>query len=163
MGVGTGNTIATSVDGINWIGRGKTIFTTEGLDVAWNGSRFVAVGQGVHSIAYSDNGIDWTGLGTSIFTTQGLCVTWNGTRWVAGGNGGNTLAYSSDGINWTGLGSSIFTSLGRGIGWNGSPINSGEYIELDDYRPGLTDTLDIVGSPYHNQGFTNLSVTITPS
>lgn len=45
--------------------------------VAWNGSLWVAVGEGTNSIATSPDGITWTGLGTTIFTTGGSGVAWN--------------------------------------------------------------------------------------
>jgi hypothetical protein len=56
VGAGT-NTIATSGDGLHWIGGGADIFTTAGLDVYWSITLWVAVGQGTNSIAYSSDGI----------------------------------------------------------------------------------------------------------
>jgi len=38
---------------------GTSIFSTRGKGVAWNGVRFIAVGEGTNSIAYSNNGINW--------------------------------------------------------------------------------------------------------
>jgi len=120
VGSGSTNTLAYSSDGISWTGLGKTTFSVNAQDVAWNGSIYVAVGQGTNSIAYSSDGITWTGLGTSIFSSAGRGVAWSGTRWVASGQGTNTLAYSSDGITWTGIGTSIFSVIGQKIVWNGS-------------------------------------------
>jgi hypothetical protein len=119
VGIGT-NSIAYSIDGINWTGLGTSIFSTGGYGIAWNGSMWVATGQGTNSLAYSTNGIDWTGLGTSIFSTAGWSVAWNGSMWVATGQGTNSLAYSTNGIDWTGVGTSIFSTGGYGIAWNGS-------------------------------------------
>ena len=73
LGNGT-NTIATSTDGITWVGSGKSIFSQYGYGVAWNGSMFVAVGRGTNTIATSPDGITWTGLGTSIFSLYGFGV-----------------------------------------------------------------------------------------
>ena len=112
------STIAYSYDGIAWTGLGTTIFTSFGLEVAWNGSMWVAVGGGFNSIAYSYDGINWTGLGKSVLTGYGHAIAWNGTMWVVPGAGSNTLAYSYDGINWTGLGNSIFSGA-YGVAWNG--------------------------------------------
>jgi hypothetical protein len=73
------NTIAYSDDGINWSGLGKTIFTTRGNGIAWNGTRWVAVGEGTNKIAYSSDGKIWTGVPTSsasIFT-EGYGVAGN--------------------------------------------------------------------------------------
>jgi hypothetical protein len=97
---------------------GASIITTSGKDVAWNGSRWVAVGEGGNTIVYSSDGITWTGAGASIISTSGNGVAWNGSRWVAVGEGGNTISYSSDGITWTGVGSSIFSTGGYAVECN---------------------------------------------
>jgi alpha-tubulin suppressor-like RCC1 family protein len=61
VAVGTGpNTVATSADGLTWVGGGSNIFTTAGLDVFWSNSMWVIVGSGTNSIAYSGDGIHWT-------------------------------------------------------------------------------------------------------
>jgi hypothetical protein len=113
------STLAYSYDGIKWTGLGTTIFTSYGLEVAWNGTMWVAVGGGIsNSIAYSYDGINWTGLGKSVLTGYGHAIAWNGTMWVVPGAGSNTLAYSYDGINWVGLGNSIFSGA-YGVAWNG--------------------------------------------
>jgi hypothetical protein len=114
------NTIAYSYDGIKWTGVGANIFTNFGLEVAWNGSMWVAVGGGTNSIAYSYDGINWTGLGSGILSGYGHAIAWNGVMWVATGTGSDTLAYSYDGINWTGLGLAIFSGGAYGVGWNGT-------------------------------------------
>ena len=120
VAVGTGdNSIAYSRDGINWTGRGNSIFTN-GKGVVWNGKMWVASGGGNNTIAYSYDGITWTGLGKTIIENSGNGVAWNGKMWVAvGGGTNNTIAYSYDGINWTGLGKNIMTTRGRGVAWNG--------------------------------------------
>ena len=119
-GSGT-NTIAYSVDAINWTAASTSGIFTAVYGIAWNGSLWVAVGQGTHSIATSPDGINWTGrTTTTIFSTYGAGVAWNGRLWVAVGVGTNTIATSPDGINWTGRGTSIFSSSGNGIAWNGS-------------------------------------------
>jgi hypothetical protein len=118
-GYGT-NSLAYSTNGIKWTGLGTTIFR-ECFAIAWNGSLWVAAGNGTaNTLAYSTNGATWTGLGTTIFST-GYGIAWNGSLWVAGGDGTtNTLAYSTGGTEWTGLGKTIFNTTGRGISWNGS-------------------------------------------
>jgi hypothetical protein len=114
------NTIAYSYDGIKWTGVGANIFTNYGLEVAWNGSMWVAVGGGTNSIAYSYDGINWSGLGTGVLSTYGHAIAWNGMMWVATGLGSDTLAYSCDGINWVGLGVTIFSGGAFGVAWNGT-------------------------------------------
>ena len=80
--------------------------------VAWNGSIWVAVGDGkdIDAIRYSYDGKLWENSGTINGNTSstasfsaadgpGYCLAWNGTVWVAGGGTGQLL-YSSNGINW---------------------------------------------------------------
>jgi hypothetical protein len=121
MGSG-GNTISTSIDGISWIGRGKTVFTTAGISVAFGqdssgAALWVAVGIGGNTIATSTDGIAWTGRGSSVITTQGRGVVYYNGLWVAAGQGGNTIATSTDGIIWTGRGSTVFTNNTMGIAY----------------------------------------------
>ena len=117
--------LAYSTDGITWTNSSSTVFGAAGsgacYGIAWNGVRFVAVGQGtVNTIAYSTDGITWTGAGNTIFSSNGWCIAWNGLMFVAGGTGTtNTLAYSSDGITWTGAGKTALTGNGVGVAWNG--------------------------------------------
>ena len=92
-----------------------------GYDIAYNGRRFVAVGQGTNSIAYSNDGLTWTGIGATIFTGAGSGIAWNNERWVAVGSGGPPIAYSTDGISWTSVSTStsIFSSGGNDVCWDG--------------------------------------------
>jgi len=103
---GYDNTIAYSYDGLTWIGLGNSIFTQQGNSVAYNGSIWVAVGEGItNTIAYSLNGIDWVGCGVDILS-EGREVAWNGTLWVVVGTAANDYefgAYSYNGIDWTPL------------------------------------------------------------
>jgi hypothetical protein len=130
VGSNTPYSIAYSYNGNLWAGvtgSQNSIFST-GNGVAWNGTMWVAVGQGTNSIAYSYNGvIDWVGVtgSTSLFT-NGTGVAWNETMWVAVGQGTNSIAYSSNGLNWIPTNNSIFTSTnpsnyrgGYGVAWNG--------------------------------------------
>jgi len=122
-GIGSSNTLAYSLDGITWIGSGKSIFETQGLGVAYSSiyGQWVAVGQGTaHTIAYSSDGINWIGAGKTIFSTVGYGVAYNPdvSMWVAVGQGTNSIAYSSDATNWTGAGTSIFTSSGRAVAYS---------------------------------------------
>jgi hypothetical protein len=92
--------------------------------VAWNGSLWVAAGEGTNTLAYSSDGKTWTGSANSdlIISELGLSVAWNGSLWVAGGGGTNTLAYSYDGIVWYAStnGNSILTPYVFSVAWNGS-------------------------------------------
>ena len=120
-----GDSLAYSTDGINWnFIRNSSSVMGDVRSIAWNGTRFVAVGNDpTNTIAHSTDGINWIGLGKSIFTAVGYGIAWNGTRFVAVGQGTNTIAHSTDGITWTGLGGIIFTggsAVGYGIAWNGT-------------------------------------------
>ena len=96
-------------------------FSGVGYSVAWNGTRWLAGGQGGNTLAYSADGITWIGVTSSPFSNYGASVAWNGTRCLAAGSGGNTLAYSADGITWTGLTtSSPFDNFGIDVAWNGT-------------------------------------------
>lgn len=117
VGEGTGNTISTSLDGMNWIGRGNYIFSSvcNGIDWSPEQKKFVAVGSGTNHIATSMDGIYWRGTNTTLFSV-GNDVKWNGKIWVAVGfssSTGNTIAYSSDAISWTYSAISFQTSGSR--------------------------------------------------
>lgn len=102
VGVGAGNTIATSIDGIRWYADQLTsALFTDAKFVAWNRRTWIAVGSGEHTIATSVNGINWIGLGRQTFSTVGIYITWDGTRWIAGGLGGESAFTSTDGLEWT--------------------------------------------------------------
>ena len=127
---GYGNTMAFSTiigntnignAGNVWIGMQNRIFSVAGMNIAYNGNIWAAVGQGGNSIAWSPDGNSWFGLGTSIFSNYGQTISWNGSYWLAGGSGvGNTMAFSYDGIVWSGLGNGIFNLQCNGLAWNGT-------------------------------------------
>ncbi len=118
--------IATSTDGINWTSRNTDIFTTRATHVAWNGSLFVAVGEGTNVFATSSDGITWTGRGADGITTAGRGIVWatspgQTSLWVAVGSGTNSIATSPDGTTWTGrTTTSIFSVQGNEVVNNGS-------------------------------------------
>lgn len=104
-GTGNANTIATSLDGIHWLGRGNSIFSTScnGIDWSPQQKKYVAVGSGTNIVATSMDGIYWRGTNTALFSV-GHDIKWNGNIWVAVGSNtisdGNTIAYSYDSISW---------------------------------------------------------------
>jgi hypothetical protein len=119
-GVGPYTTMAYSLDGIYYISLGNNVFSGSCNAVAWNGSIWVAGGQGTNTLAYSYNGILWNGVGSSIFTVACYGVTWNGTIWLATGAGGNTFATSINGKTWAGVGTNIIDISAISSDWNGS-------------------------------------------
>ena len=73
VGIDGNNTISRSEDGKNW----TSVSNTEnngGIDVAWNGSVWVILGNQTNTMAWSNDGENWTGLGRQIFTTYGLAI-----------------------------------------------------------------------------------------
>ena len=165
MGIGTSDTIAYSTNGITWTGSGKTIFSTGGYGLGWNGNTLIAVGQGINSIAYSIGNAAFVGIGSSIFSSAGYGVAWNGIRWVAVGLGTNTIAYSVNGINWFGIGNNIFSTSGNAVAGNsqvGAAIVKSAII-LDSNIFPQTSNLDVIGSQYYNEGYNNLSINIVSS
>lgn len=115
------NTIATSSNGIDWVGRGSYIFTDFASTIIWSDelSMWVAGGSGTNSIAYSYDGIYWVGLGISIFSRVNS-IAWNGKQFIACGlnisNNSNTVAYSYNGIDWTAV--SAFSDECKQCIWN---------------------------------------------
>ena len=117
------NTILKSTDGLTWSSVTGTKFTSYGSNVAWNGSRWVAVGSGTNTILTSVDGLTWTAVGiTGGFTGFGSGIAWNGSRWVAVGSGTalNTILTSIDGLTWSPVTGTRFTSSGNNVAWNGS-------------------------------------------
>jgi hypothetical protein len=130
-----------SYDGIIWLPSANNIFTASGggQAVAFNGSRWVAVGTNFATTsaptitgAYSEDGITWTATRTNIFggtvgISRGYGVAWNGIRWVAVGTNASTstgtVFYSNDGLVWTLASGTTFNGIGgigRGVAWNGT-------------------------------------------
>lgn len=92
--------VSYSIDnGYTWTA-GSGITFTEGFTVAYNGSLWVAGGEGspgqLQNIATSTDGINWTPRNCP----GGRCVAWNGSYWLAGG-GAQKVFKSFDGITWT--------------------------------------------------------------
>lgn len=144
---GTGNcTIATSPDGLNWTAVDSSagyIFSGEGpgyaYDIAYNGTHWVAVGQGGNgTVAYSSDAISWefADSGESpFFEYGGITVAWNGVQWMAGGQStdGYTLYSSPDSSNWTPVETSLavgFYGSVYGLDWNGSVWTLTGYSDL---------------------------------
>jgi len=102
---------------------------SHGYGIAYNGTRWVAVGTGnVVSVAYSNNGTSWNQIPNNnnpFYTSNnpfgtGYGVAWNGQMWVAVGTGGNQTAYSYNGVKWTQTGSGFGSSnVGYCVAWNG--------------------------------------------
>ncbi len=96
------NIIAHSTDGDIWE-RGPEIELDGDArwlrDIAWDGRRFVAVGD-MGSIMHSADGESWTNASTTATEERLFGVVWNGSHFVAVGNNGTTV-HSADGDRWT--------------------------------------------------------------
>jgi hypothetical protein len=72
--------------------------------LAYNGSQWIAGGNGLNSILYSYDGRSWN-FSSSGANQLPICrsVAWDGGQWIAGGikNGSGSLASSYDGTTWT--------------------------------------------------------------
>lgn len=167
-----GNTLAYSYNGVNWIGIPASVAPISVLatSVAWNGSLWVATGQGGNSLAYSYTGNTWVGVPSSgsIFSYQGNQVHWNGNLWSAAGNCnptpantnfGNTLAYSLNGINWIGLGGNVFSGTANAVANANIFGNKIQLISLN--QPQLPyRSLDVVGDNYYQAGYNGVTLTV---
>lgn len=105
-----------SSNGVDWTSVSSPPSMSKYYGFAWNGSMWLALGEGTNTMAYSSDGQTWTGLGASIFTMRAYNAAWNGSYWVAVGRGTNDIAKSSDGINWTGYDTTM--SWGQGVAWS---------------------------------------------
>jgi hypothetical protein len=102
-----GTTVAwSSNNGVEWnstIGS-SFLFVSNGNAVAYNGSRWVAVGEGGTSTIGSIDGREWFDLGSNIPYPK--TIAWTGDKWIAGGvasvtsNTYTSAVYSYDSINW---------------------------------------------------------------
>ena len=136
-----------------------TIFSTRGYRLAWNGTIWVALGDGINSIAYSSDGNIWSAVEDSanLFTYGGY-VAWNGTIWVAVGYGTHTIVYSTDGITWTPVvdSTNIFSVQGYRLAWNGTlwvAVGSGTN-SIAYSTDGITWNTDVDTSQiFSNEGF----------
>jgi hypothetical protein len=122
MGAGS-NTIATSTDGMNWFGLGLSIFDGSGVGVDWNGSQWLAVGNGSTNTLATSSDImasSWTGLGKTVFSAGLRCVKWMMGAWFVGAdsNGTTTIKSSSDTTTWTSITTGL-TNTCRYVSWNG--------------------------------------------
>ena len=98
-GIGT-NTLAYTLDGINWTGVGTTVCSSGCNAVAYNGSTWIAGGSGTSRLAYSSNGIAWLPATAPAITTC-YAVTWSGTTYWLAGCDASSILVSTNGISWT--------------------------------------------------------------
>ena len=92
--------------------------------MAWSGSRFVSVGNGV--LMHSADGATWAATSGASERVVGAAlngVTWGATRFVAVGgtsSGSSVIAYSTDGVTWTTTSGAFDNAFLTGVTWNGT-------------------------------------------
>jgi hypothetical protein len=133
-GGGLTNLIIYSTDGINWTNStsGSGLLASTAKSVTWNGSVFIAVGQGTSGIITSADGNTWaastsgnTILGTNcnrVCSRLPLPLNYINrqvnSKFCVGGQG-STLSYSYDGLQWYRSPSSVMVGYINCIVWNG--------------------------------------------
>jgi hypothetical protein len=115
---------AYSEDGATWTGMlSGTSLITSVNGVAFDGTKWVAVGLGVNKIIYSTDGINWlpSTNGNTVLTSTAAGVATNGSRWIVAASGLRKLIYSDDGITWTATtnGNVIFRDGATEVAWSG--------------------------------------------
>ena len=117
-----------STDGKFWNASTNNTFSVYGYAIAWNGSLWVAGGQGAagaaSSMMWSTDGKFWNASQNNSFAFHGYAVAWNGSLWVAAGFGAPSAAtsmmWSIDGKTWNASTNNTFATAGDSITWNGS-------------------------------------------
>jgi hypothetical protein len=126
------DSIATSIDGINWIGRGKTLLlqgpsptaTIENATsvVVAPPYLFITGNDGPGIIGYSiDNGTIWYNISFSSGLDTANQIAWNGRRAVVVGSGGsNTISWTEFPVSWnTVANSNLFFQSANAVIWTG--------------------------------------------
>jgi hypothetical protein len=138
VGIDPGNLkVYSSEDGRTWTLRKSTASFDGMVDVAWNGERFVAIGE-AKTLWTSTNGIDWDvpDLGSSPVGDL-RALGWNGSSWLVEAEFSSFA--STDGKNWirTGAGDWEATS---GIAWRGALVVGTGSSTYDNFH--ISTTID---------------------
>lgn len=129
------NTIATSTNGVDWIGRGNilsaygsspSIVMPLGQSLICSGSNYFVAGIGgaysAGAIGFSTNGTSWNNITGSSGFAQVFAIAWNGKRLIAVGDGPNRIVWAdSPDINvWhPAINSNPLITRGTAIIWIG--------------------------------------------
>ena len=130
-----------------------------GHGIAFNGSRWVAVGYGANPIQYSDDGNNFNNASQSGFNTTasaggGTAVGWNGSLWVATGYGSSVIQTSLDGKIWNTFDSIPTLLYATCVLWTGT------YWLVGGDRNGGSNAIvtSQTGTSWTGAGITNLNV-----
>lgn len=152
----------TSTDGARWTGGSLGAAFTP-FDLAWTGTRFVAIGAG--GVYSSPDGVSWTkanGIGTVVgpLPTR-RSIIWTGAKLIA--SDGGLLFTSPDGLAWTTLGTSpastttelvwTGTLLAANIGSGSAVVVSADTGKTWATSPGLSGDLQNSGLAWDGSRF----------
>ena len=132
----TGNTTSfiQSTDGSSWSALSTNVFSGGTVDIKYNGSYYLAAGNGSTLLAKSTDCINWTPISVSGVTTI-YNIEWNGSYWLAACSNGilksestatnwslNTSFVSSptiawDGVTWLGFYQQFYYNSSDGVSW----------------------------------------------
>jgi hypothetical protein len=118
------NGIYTSMDGVNWT---KRLPDIDPAGVAWNGTRYLAVGTAINSapvMATSTDGVQWT-VQPTVNNLPMLDVASDGQQWVVTSWQGlipahSVILTSRDGVSWRGIDLPPGLDLAVAIRWTGT-------------------------------------------
>jgi hypothetical protein len=140
------NTMASSLDGINWLGYTPSGLNINLLNVATNGSQWIVTTADSSSLFTSSDGINFTKtIDNGIY--RGF-VGWNGYEWLAAGYNlySSPLLYTSlDGITWT-VGSTPPWTQATYVKWNGSGwlVSAADIGSVISYSPDGSNWIDAI-------------------
>jgi hypothetical protein len=109
------------VDGRVWNASTSGAFVNYAVGVAWNGSMWVACGDGgsaSSNILWRTDGKAWNASTSGAFSSWGGRLAWNGSLWVACGGGGSAssnILWSTDGKVWNASTSGAFVNYGSSV------------------------------------------------
>lgn len=150
--------IITSLDGINWTLRDSGLQSGVLMDIAWNGSLYVAMDE-VGNTTTSSDGVTWTAhLAGSL--AGGSKITSDGSQFVVVGQGG-LINTSTDGVAWSPAVSGTTNNL-SGVIWGGTQFVAVGSAGIILRSPSVVDStvaLSLNGSVF-NAG-SSISVTAT--
>ena len=140
------NTMASSIDGINWTGYTPSGLNLNLLNVATNGTQWIVTTADSSSLFTSSDGINFTKtIDNGIY--RGF-VGWNGYEWLAAGYNlfSQPLLYTSlDGTTWT-VGSTPPWTQATYVKWNGSGwlVSAADIGSVISYSPDGSNWIDAI-------------------
>lgn len=163
----TGNTLCfiQSTDGSAWSALSSNIFTSVS-DIKYNGSYYLASGEGSTILAKSTDCINWTPITVSGVTSI-LNIEWNGSYWLGACSNGiiksestgtswtlNTSFVSSptiawDGVTWLGFYQQFYYNSSDGVSWTkmGGQIGLGILTIKGSILSPVTQQVTTPGTP----------------